>query len=115
MLTLLTYLLAAAAGAAIAGIAMSWRGAERKAAAEQLHASDARLKRAQRGANDGLWELDVATREMWVSPRFAEMFDFDHEEFLGARQKFFEILDAEDAARLRDAIERSIREGVLVD
>jgi two-component system, sensor histidine kinase and response regulator len=91
------------------------REAERKAAEEQLHASDARLKRAQRGANDGLWELDVATREMWVSPRFAEMFGFDHQEFLGARQKFFEILHTEDAARLRDAIERSIREGVLVD
>jgi len=86
-----------------------------QAAAEQLHAADARLKRATRGANDGLWELDVATREMWVSPRLAEMFGFDHQEFLGTRQKFFDILHAEDAQRLRDAIERCIREDVLVD
>jgi two-component system sensor histidine kinase/response regulator len=75
----------------------------------------ARLKRATRGANDGLWELDVATREMWVSPRFGEMFGFDQHEFLGARQKFFDILHAEDVQRLRDAIERCIREDVLVD
>jgi two-component system, sensor histidine kinase and response regulator len=91
------------------------REAERKAAEEQLHAADARLKRATRGANDGLWELDVRTREMWVSPRFAEMFGFDQQEFLGTRQKFFDILHAEDVQRLRDAIERCIREDVLVD
>jgi PAS domain S-box-containing protein len=91
------------------------REAERKVAEEQLRAADARLKRATRGANDGLWELDVATREMWVSPRFAEMFGFDLQEFLGARQKFFDIIHAEDVQRLRDAIERCIREDVLVD
>jgi PAS domain S-box-containing protein len=77
--------------------------------------ADARLKRATRGANDGLWELDVATREMWVSPRFAEMFGLDQQEFLGARQTFFDILHVEDVQRLRDAIERCIQEDVLVD
>jgi PAS domain S-box-containing protein len=91
------------------------RGAERAAAEDQLRAADARLKRATRGANDGLWELDVATREMWVSEHFAEMFGFEQQEFLGTRQKFFEILNADDAARLREAIERSIREDTLVD
>jgi PAS domain S-box-containing protein len=91
------------------------READRKAAEEHLRDAEARLKRAARGANDGLWELNVATREMWVSPRFAEMFGYEQEEFLGARQTFFDILRAEDIPRLRDAIERSIREDVLVD
>jgi two-component system, sensor histidine kinase and response regulator len=91
------------------------REAERKIAEEELHAADARLKRATRGANDGLWELDVASREMWVSEHFAEMFGYEQQEFLGARQKFFDILFAEDGVRLREAIERSIRDGVLVD
>ncbi|HEX3398601.1 MAG TPA: response regulator [Steroidobacteraceae bacterium] len=91
------------------------REAERKLAEGQLHAADARLKRATRGANDGLWELDVASREMWVSERFAEMFGCEQQDFLGTRQKFFDILFPEDAARLREAIERSIREDVLVD
>jgi PAS domain S-box-containing protein len=91
------------------------RESERRIAEEQLHAADARLKRATRGANDGLWELDVASREMWVSEHFAEMFGCEQQEFLGARQKFFEILHPDDAVRLRDAIERTIRDGVLVD
>ncbi len=91
------------------------RESERKFAEEQLHAADARLKRATRGANDGLWELDVPRREMWVSEHFAEMFGYEQQEFLGTRQKFFEILHADDAVRLREAIERTIRDGVLVD
>jgi PAS domain S-box-containing protein len=91
------------------------REAERKVAEEQLRSTDARLKRATRGANDGLWELDVGTREMWVSPRFAEMFGFEQQEFIGARQTFFDIVHAEDVAHLREAIERSIREGAAVD
>jgi two-component system, sensor histidine kinase and response regulator len=91
------------------------RESERKIAEQQLRAADARLKRATRGANDGLWELDVASREMWVSEHFAEMFGYEQQEFLGARQKFFDILYAEDGTRLREAIERSIRDSVLVD
>jgi PAS domain S-box-containing protein len=91
------------------------RESDRKQAEEQLRAADARLKRATRGANDGLWELDVASRDMWVSERFAEMFGLAQQDFLSKPQKFFEILHAEDSARLREAIERAIREDVLVD
>src|SRR6202011_5233804 len=71
-------------------------------------------KRTTRGAIDDLWERNVATREMWVSPRFADMFGFEQQEFLGAEQKFFDIIHAEDVARLREAIESGIREDVLV-
>ncbi|HEX3914703.1 MAG TPA: response regulator [Steroidobacteraceae bacterium] len=91
------------------------REAERRLAEEVIRSAEARLKRATRGANDGLWELDVASREMWVSEHFAEMFGFDQQEFLGTRQKFFEILQPEDSARVREAIERTIRDDVLVD
>ncbi|HWW31467.1 MAG TPA: response regulator, partial [Steroidobacteraceae bacterium] len=88
---------------------------EREAAEEQLRTTQARLTRAIRGANDGLWELDVATREMWVSPHFLELFGFEQSEFLGASQKFFDVLHVEDAAKLREAIERCIREDALMD
>ena len=114
MRELLSYLLAVAGGAVLAGFVLRTR-LGRGGAEEELRATDARLKRATRGANDGLWELDVASREMWVSEHFAEMFGYDHQEFLGTRQKFFDILHAEDAVRLREAIERTIRDGVLVD
>jgi two-component system, sensor histidine kinase and response regulator len=114
MRELLSYLLAFAGGAALAALGLRAR-LGRGAREDALRAADARLKRATRGANDGLWELDVASREMWVSEHFAEMFGYDHQEFLGTRQKFFDILHAEDGVRLREAIERTIRDGVLVD
>jgi len=114
MRELLSYLLAFAGGAALAALGLRAR-LGRGAREDALRAADARLKRATRGANDGLWELDVASREMWVSEHFAEMFGYDHQEFLGTRQKFFDILQAEDGVRLREAIERTIRDGVLVD
>jgi two-component system, sensor histidine kinase and response regulator len=91
------------------------RESERKLAEDLLRSADARLKRATRGANDGLWELDVASREIWVSEHFAGMLGCEQQEFLGNRQKFFDVLHAEDAARLRDALERCIREDVPVD
>jgi PAS domain S-box-containing protein len=91
------------------------REAEREAAEEQLRNTQARLTRAIRGANDGLWELDVATREMWVSPHFAELFGFAQSEFLGVSQKFFDVIHVEDVAKLRDAIEKCIREDILMD
>jgi PAS domain S-box-containing protein len=114
MRELLSYLLAVAGGAVLAGLVLRAR-LGRGAAEEELRAADARLKRATRGANDGLWELDVASRKMWVSEHFAEMFGHPQQEFLGTRQKFFDILLAEDAVRLREAIERTIRDGALVD
>jgi two-component system, sensor histidine kinase and response regulator len=114
MRELLSYLLAVAGGAVLAGLVLRARFG-RGAAEEELRAADARLKRATRGANDGLWELDVASRKMWVSEHFAEMFGYDHQEFLGTRQKFFDILHDDDGVRLREAIERTIRDGVLVD
>ena len=91
------------------------RESGRKLAEDQLRSADARLKRATRGANDGLWEMDVTTRDIWVSEHFAEMLGFEPHEFASNRQQFFDILHPEDSARLRDAMERSIRDDVLVD
>jgi two-component system, sensor histidine kinase and response regulator len=91
------------------------READLKAADEQLRTAQARLNRAMRGANDGLWELDVASRDVWISPRFAEMFGFEHSELLSARQKFFDVVHTEDVLKLRASIDRCISEDTLVD
>jgi PAS domain S-box-containing protein len=91
------------------------REAERKAAEEQLRTTEARLDRATRGANDGLWELHVASRDVWVSPRLAEMLGYDLQEFLRAPDKFFDVIHLEDAETLRGLIERSILQDLPLD
>ena len=91
------------------------RESERKAAEEQLRTTEARLNRATRGANDGLWELDVGSRDVWVSPRFAQMLGYEQREFLAAGQKFFDVVHVDDVQTLRNAIECSVREEVPLD
>jgi two-component system, sensor histidine kinase and response regulator len=91
------------------------REAERKAAEELLRSTEARLNRATRGANDGLWEIDVASRDVWVSSRYAEMLGLETQAFSLDRQKFFDVVHVDDGNSLRQAIDRSIREDVPVD
>lgn len=43
--------------------------ARRRASEEQLHASEERYALALRGSQDGLWEWDIASDTVHVSPR----------------------------------------------
>ena len=91
------------------------RETQRKQAHSQLRDTEARLERATRGANDGLWELNAATRELWVSPRFAQMLGYEPQDLLGNVQRFYEVLNPNDVGMLRGAIGMSIVEGATVD
>ena len=91
------------------------REQERRHAEEQLRATEARLERATRGANDGLWELDIASRKLWVSPRAAQMLGYDTEELSIDRQIFDEVVHAEDLDALRRAVRQAVMENAAVD
>jgi len=72
----------------------------RKQAALRLQAVEARLERSMRGTNDGMWEISCATRNLWVSPRFAEMVGYTQSELTGSQSLLFEITHPEDQAKL---------------
>jgi two-component system sensor histidine kinase/response regulator len=91
------------------------REVERQQAEQQLRNTEARLDRATRGANDGLWELDVATRDVWVSPRFAEILEFTQADFLRDKHKVFDVVHREDAKPLHQAIDKCINDNIAVD
>jgi two-component system sensor histidine kinase/response regulator len=88
---------------------------ERRQAERALRETEARLARAIRGANDGLWELDVRTRDMWVSPRFAEMLGLPQEAFLSDRERFFSVVHPEDVGTLRKTIDKCIADDSPLD
>ena len=46
---------------------------ERRAAMDALQKAQARYQRALDGSNDGLWERNLGTGEVYTSPRFAEI------------------------------------------
>ena len=86
----------------------------RKAAEEQLRILQGRLERATRGGSDGLWELDAATRELWVSPLFATMLGLQQEDFSADKATLFELIHPDCAVPLHAAIERCIKDGTAV-
>ncbi len=91
------------------------REVERRHAERQLRETEARLERATRGANDGLWELDAKTHHVWVSPRFAQTLGYTQEDFLEDRELMFTVTHEDDVRALRDAIDMSIAETSAVD
>ncbi|HVF16429.1 MAG TPA: response regulator [Steroidobacteraceae bacterium] len=91
------------------------RESERRHSERQLRETEARLHRATRGANDGLWEFDVRTRHVWVSPRFAQMLNHEQDDFLEDRELFFDVTHADDVQTLRETIDRSISNDAPLD
>jgi PAS domain S-box-containing protein len=73
----------------------------RKRAALQLQEVEARLSRVMRGTHDGMWEISCATRELWVSSRFAEMLGYEQADLIARPQLLFDDTHVEDHARLR--------------
>ncbi len=84
---------------------------DRKLAELYLQATEARLDRTMRGADDGFWELDANNGEFWVSPRFAAMLGREQSEFIDNKRLLFEITHPDDAALVRDSFDLQIREG----
>jgi PAS domain S-box-containing protein len=88
---------------------------DRKMADLKLKEAEARLARATRGTNDGLWEYNLATRAFWVSPRFAEMLDYEANDFIVDANKAFAVTDPDDNQLILAAFDRHLKHGEPVD
>ncbi|HUK01752.1 MAG TPA: PAS domain-containing protein [Steroidobacteraceae bacterium] len=53
---------------------------DERSAQEELRRVRTRLERAIHGTQDGLWEWEVDSRQLWLSPRFRELLGFAHDE-----------------------------------
>ena len=83
------------------------RDRERRAAEVQLRDTQARLDRATRGSNDGLWELSVADRQLWVSARFAALLGHE-QDLLTDRRALNEAIHRDDVRVFREAVDKTI-------
>ena len=50
---------------------------EQRSTQAQLKETQAALSRAINGTQDGLWEVELATDKLWLSPRFANMLGYE--------------------------------------
>jgi diguanylate cyclase (GGDEF)-like protein/PAS domain S-box-containing protein len=74
---------------------------EKKEAEQRLHAAQERYELAVRGANDGLWDWDLVTGEMYLSPRWKDMLGFAPEELANSPETWMDRLHPDDRARVQ--------------
>jgi two-component system sensor histidine kinase/response regulator len=87
----------------------------RKQAELRVKETEARLARVARGTNDGMWELNLITRKLWVSQRFAEMLGTTQERIAAEPKLLTELTDPSDEPRIRQAMEDHVLLGVPFD
>ena len=80
---------------------------DEKRSHQALHDSEERVALAAESAHLGLWELDLATRELWVSGGWRSIFRFEPDEPV-SYEDFRARLDSEDRTRRDELIERAI-------
>jgi len=84
---------------------------ERRRAEEALRKSEQRYALAVQGANDGLWDWNLKTDQIYFSPRWNSMLGFAEEESRGRPEDWFHRVHPEDWAALRSEIARHLEGG----
>jgi diguanylate cyclase (GGDEF)-like protein/PAS domain S-box-containing protein len=75
-----------------------------KDALRSLQESEERYALAARGANDGLWDWDLASNEIYFSPRWNLMLGYAENEHWSSPEEWFSRIHSEDRERVRTEI-----------
>ena len=81
----------------------------------ERHEAQARLDRAVRGTQDGIWELDVVTKHVWLSPRFRELLGYEPQELADGFDAFAGLLHPEDRRPFEESLHAHLKEGCRFD
>lgn len=82
---------------------------ELKQAEESLRINEQRWKFAIEASNDGMWDWNVQTNEMYLSPRWKEMLGFDDEEVPNHYDEWVKRVHSDDLAWATDKIQKHLR------
>ena len=77
----------------------------RKRAEEALRRSEERFDLAVKGSNDGLWDWDVQSNEVFYSERFRELLGYSDHEFPNVFDSFKDHLHPDDHDRVLAAVD----------
>ena len=80
----------------------------RFAAEKALKETEERYTLAVRGANDGLWEWDITTDSMYLSPRWRGMLGFGEHELAGSLASWRERIHEEDRPSVEHALQTHV-------
>jgi diguanylate cyclase (GGDEF)-like protein/PAS domain S-box-containing protein len=77
-------------------------------ALESLRRSEERYALAAQGATDGLWDWDLRSGELYVSPRWKTMLGLEADELLTSPEQWFARVHTDDVQTLRSAVARHL-------
>ncbi|HEU0277623.1 MAG TPA: EAL domain-containing protein [Rhodanobacteraceae bacterium] len=104
-------LLAVAIGAALTSIVLAaWSLRRQRRVARELQVSRERYMLAMEGANDGIWDFDLTTRQIYFSPRVHQMLGYTAAE-LSSPADLQRIMLPEDYSEARAALYGHVERG----
>lgn len=87
-----------------ANIELRQQISEREQIQEALRESEERYALAARGANDGLWDWNLYTDEIYYSPRWKTMLGYREQDITSQPEEWFNRIHPDDIERLRSDI-----------
>lgn len=109
---LLIIILVSAIIMVLAGMALSGRMLKRSEVFENaLRNSEERFKLAVSGTNDGVWDWNMLTHEIYYSPRFRQLLGFGPDETLSNISELMSHLHPEDQAHAQSVLQSHLKNG----
>ncbi len=94
------------------------RTAQLQAIVSELRESERRLRESEerfslvvRGSNDGIWDWDLTTGELYWNDRLFEMLGLSRSEVVPSFEKYMELVHPEDRRKLSEALTAQLERG----
>lgn len=91
------------------------QAAERARAEQALRASEQRLALVVEGTQDGVWDHDLMTGEVYVSARYGQLLGYEPDELQPDFEPWLLLAHPDDLNAARDAMRRHLEEGAPYD
>jgi two-component system sensor histidine kinase/response regulator len=80
-----------------------------------LDSIESRYRRAIRGTQDALWEIDLTKNVLWVGHRLEEMLGYGEGDLSGSRARLLDLIHPDDRAAVAMAYESHLQDRTVYD